>query len=217
MSGQSLKLIAMVTMLIDHIGLALFPEQLMWRYIGRISFPIFAFLIVEGFVHTSDFKRYVGRILIFGIVSEIPFNMLVAGKIIDLEHQNVFFTFAIGLIMLHFIEKNTEPVLNNGFLIIGIIFSIILRTDYSIYGIGLIYIFYVFKNSKITMLSFATLVSLISGGAQRFAALSTVPIALYNGERGPKALDNKFMKYLFYVFYPLHIIVLVTIRAVIYG
>ena len=217
MSGQSLKLIAIVTMLIDHIGLALFPDELIWRYIGRISFPIFAFLIVEGFVHTSNFKKYIGRILIFGILSEIPFNLLVSGKVFDLEHQNVFFTFAIGLIMLHFIEKNTASILNNGFLIMGILFSVILRTDYSIYGIGLIYIFYVFRYSKVTMLGFASLVSLISGGVQRFAMLSTIPMALYNGERGPKVFDKKYVKYMFYAFYPIHIIILVFIRKFIYG
>ena len=204
-------------MLIDHIGLALFPDELIWRYIGRISFPIFAFLIVEGFVHTSNFKKYIGRILIFGILSEIPFNLLVSGKVFDLEHQNVFFKFAIGLIMLHFIEKNTASVLNNGFLIMGILFSVILRTDYSIYGIGLIYIFYVFRYSKVTMLGFASLVSLISGGVQRFAMLSTIPMALYNGERGPKVFDKKYVKYMFYAFYPIHIIILVFIRKFIYG
>ena len=96
MSGQSLKFIAIATMVIDHIGLALFPDELIWRYIGRISFPIFAFLIVEGFVHTSDFKKYIGRILLFAIISEIPFNLLVSGKVLDFTHQNVFFTFAFN-------------------------------------------------------------------------------------------------------------------------
>lgn len=217
MSGQSLKFIAIVTMVIDHIGLALFPDELIWRYIGRISFPIFAFLIVEGFVHTSDFKKYIGRILLFAIISEIPFNLLVSGKVLDFTHQNVFFTFAIGLMILYFIEKNMASMLSNGFLIMGILFSVILRTDYSIYGIGLIYIFYVFRYSKVTMLGFATLISLISGGVQRFAALATVPMMLYNGERGPKVFDKKYVKYLFYAFYPLHIIVLVAIRKLIYG
>ena len=94
MNGQSLKLIAMLTMVIDHIGLALFPNEMIWRYIGRIAFPIFAFLIVEGFVHTSDFKKYIGRILVFAIISEIPFNLLVSGDVFDYTHQNVFFTFA---------------------------------------------------------------------------------------------------------------------------
>ena len=204
-------------MVIDHIGLALFPEQLIWRYIGRISFPIFAFLIVEGFVHTSNFRKYIGRILLFGIASEIPFNLLISGKVFDPTHQNVFITFAIGLMMLYFIEKNATSFLNNGFLIMGILFSVILRTDYSIYGIGLIYIFYVFRYSKITMLGFSSLISLISGGGQRFAILATLPIALYNGERGPKGLDKTYVKYLFYAFYPLHILVLVVIRMLIYG
>ena len=101
MSGHSLKLIAIVTMLIDHIGLVLFPEVMILRCIGRLSFPIFAFLIVEGFEHTSDFKKYMVRILLFGLMSEIPYNLMISGKFIDFTHQNVFFTFAIGLMMLY--------------------------------------------------------------------------------------------------------------------
>lgn len=212
MSGYSLKLIAMGAMLIDHIGLVLFPKIILFRYIGRIAFPIFAFLIVEGFVHTSNFKKYMGRLIAFGIISEIPYNLLVSGKLIDFSRQNVFWTFVIGLIMLYFVKKNTVLILNNAFLIMGIIFSVLLRTDYSIYGIGLIYIFYVFKYDKRVMLVFATLVSLISGGVQRFAALATIFIFFYNGERGLEASDNKYMKYMFYVFYPTHILILVGIR-----
>ena len=214
MSGYSLKLIALATMFIDHIGLALFPDVIVLRYIGRISFPIFAFLIVEGFMHTSNFKKYLARLLVFCIVSEIPYNLLVSGKVIDFTHQNVFWTFIIGLLMLYFVRKNSILILNNAFLVMGILFSVMLRTDYSIYGIGLIYIFYVFKYDKRAMLVLATLVSLISGGAQRFAVLSTLFIFFYNGERGIEEKDNKYMKYMFYVFYPLHILLLVGLKQI---
>lgn len=217
MSGYSLKLIALVTMFIDHMGLVLFPDVIILRCIGRISFPIFAFLIVEGFVHTSNFKKYIARIVAFAFVSEIPFNLLVSGRLIDFEHQNVFFTFAIGLMVLYFVRKNTVLILNNAFLILGILFSVILMTDYSIYGIGLIYIFYVFKYDKRVMFCLSTLVSLISGGAQSFAALATLLLVFYNGERGSFIPDKKYIKYLFYVFYPLHMLVLVGLKLLLYS
>ena len=217
MSGYSLKLIALVTMLIDHIGVALFPNILILRYIGRISFPIFAFLIVEGFEHTSNFRKYITRIIAFAFISEIPFNLLVSGSLIDFEHQNVFFTFTIGLGMLYFVEKNAVFVLNNAFLVMGILFSVILRTDYSIYGIGLIYIFYVFKYNKTIMFGLSTAISLISGGVQSFAGLATVPLIFYNGERGKGILwDNKYSKYVFYIFYPLHMLVLIGLKHLLY-
>ena len=212
MSGYSLKLIAIVTMLIDHVGLVLFPDIIILRYIGRISFPIFAYLIVEGFIHTSNFKKYVTRIVVFGFISEIPFDLMVSGKVIDFKHQNVFFTFAIGLMMLYFIKKNTVLILNNAFLIMGILFSVVLMTDYSIYGIGLIYIFYVFKYDIAAMFCLSTLVSLISGGAQSYAAIATLFLFFYNGERGSYIPNNKYVKYIFYAFYPLHMLVLILLK-----
>ena len=217
MSGYALKLIAVASMLIDHIGLVLFPDIIVFRCIGRIAYPIFAYLIVEGFIHTSNLKKYIARIVIFGFISEIPFNLMLTGKLMDFRYQNVFFTFAIGLVMLYFVKQNTVMILNNAFLVMGILFAVILRTDYSIYGIGLIYIFYVFKYDKRIMFCLSTLVSLISGGAQSFAALATVILFFYNGERGSYAKNNKYMKYLFYVFYPLHILVLVYLKCLIYS
>ena len=95
-----LKMIAITTMLIDHVGAVLLPQYPILRIIGRIAFPIFCFLLVEGFMHTHDVIRYMTRIGLFALISEIPFDLLFYGRILDGTHQNVFFTLFIGLVML---------------------------------------------------------------------------------------------------------------------
>ena len=89
----TLKLIAILSMTIDHIGYLLFPKVTLLRIVGRIAFPIFAYLIAEGFVHTGDVKKYLLRLGIFAILSEIPYDLVISGNVLDLEQQNIFFTF----------------------------------------------------------------------------------------------------------------------------
>ena len=107
-----LKMIAITTMLIDHVGAVLLPQYPILRIIGRIAFPIFCFLLVEGFMHTHDVIRYMTRIGLFALISEIPFDLLFYGRILDGTHQNVFFTLFIGLVMLYYLTKRYPAVLN---------------------------------------------------------------------------------------------------------
>ena len=130
-SGSTLKMIAIVTMLIDHIGAAVLARLLMvnglgeldqtntdaimqWlsangalygtytvmRMIGRVAFPIFCFLLVEGFLHTHDVKKYAMRLGLFALLSEIPFDLAFSSKILEFNYQNVFFTLFIGLLTM---------------------------------------------------------------------------------------------------------------------
>ncbi|MBQ2453108.1 MAG: hypothetical protein II497_01520, partial [Lachnospiraceae bacterium] len=101
MTGTALKLIAVVSMLIDHTGDVLFPGQLWLRYIGRLAFPIYCFLIVEGFIHTRNVMKYMARLLVFGIVSEIPFDLAFFGEISYPGYQNVFWTLLLGLMSIY--------------------------------------------------------------------------------------------------------------------
>lgn len=100
MSTFVLKLIAASSMLIDHIGYLFFDDMQWLRIVGRLAFPIFAFLIVEGAVHTRDFKKYVMRLSVFALISEIPFNLAMRGRLIDTGGSNVLVTFVIGLICI---------------------------------------------------------------------------------------------------------------------
>lgn len=100
-----LKLIAIITMLIDHTGLLLFPELRLMRTIGRIAFPIFAWLLVQGFIHTSDLKKYGLRFLIFALVAEIPYAFLNNDMHYNPAHYNVMYLLLLGLILLSVVEK----------------------------------------------------------------------------------------------------------------
>ena len=105
LDGSALKLIAVITMLVDHVGAGLFPEIIWMRMVGRLAFPIFAFLLCEGFAHTRDIRRYAVRLGAFALISEVPFNLLHSYRLFDLNAQNVFFTLLIGLLTLYGIDR----------------------------------------------------------------------------------------------------------------
>lgn len=215
--GLALKIIAVVTMLIDHVGMVFFSDYVIFRIIGRIAFPIFCFLLVEGFLHTSSVKKYALGLLVFGIISEIPFDLMASGGLVYIYHQNVFFTLLIGLLTIYMIDITENNIAKIMWLIAGVVFSVCIVSDYSFYGITLIYIFYCFKDKRpvacITMMA----MSMMIGTVQMAAALAVIPIMLYNGERGPKFMNKKIVKYGFYAFYPIHMLIISFIYMCING
>jgi len=239
-SGNTLKIIAVITMLIDHIGAVIIengilksqdpllmqtilatPEGVKWRAIdlvlrtiGRISFPIFCFLLVEGFLHTKDVRKYGIRLLAFALISEIPFDLAVFNSWFHPGYQNVFFTLFIGLWVLEWYQKAMGDPLRQ-FLAIGVGcgVSILLRSDYNLDGIVLILIIYIFRNNKRLQTIFAGIMAaLISASCFGAGIFAFWPIHLYNGKKGERNL-----KYLFYVFYPLHLVLLYIVRLLITG
>ena len=220
-SGSTLKMIALVTMLIDHIGAVVVaramytPEfdQAFWssiylpmRQIGRIAFPIYCFLLVEGFLHTKNVKKYVIRLLLFAVISEIPFNLALTGNIFDLRYQNVYWELALGLIsiyILRYFEKKSYPYwlqisVRLTVLIVFVLLAEFCQLDYGAYGIFSIIVLYVCRQNKWTQMG---------AGALSFlweipAPLAFLPVACYNGKRG------KSVKYVFYIFYPAHLLIL---------
>ena len=152
-----LKLLAMALMLSDHIWYVFFQEQeaLHWMtYIGRLAFPIFAFQIVEGFAYTHNFKKYVGRVFLFALISEIPFNLAFYGSLSYPGHQNVMFTFCIALLLLEVIEKarkkgRTVFVLTAAICIVfGYFAGYITQVDYFGEGILLVMLLYFFRSMR---------------------------------------------------------------------
>ena len=131
-------------MMLDHYGAIFQPSEISFRIIGRLAFPIYSFLLVEGFIHTSNLKKYVKRLLIFAILSEMPFDYAFYGTI-NWNHQNIFFTLLIGLIAMYLIDNKNSS--NNALIAVGAgILTIIMSTDYNYIGIIYILSFYYSKN-----------------------------------------------------------------------
>lgn len=208
MTTFTLKMIAIVSMLIDHVGYVLFPKTLIFRLIGRLAFPIFAYLIAEGFTHTRDVKKYLFRLGIFALVSEIPFDLASTGKVLEFGHQNVFFTLFLGLATIVLVSKTKNILLQFVSVFVIAALARFLRTDYQSTGVMMIALFYIFRERKVEkFFAVAILVLMMSGKLQSLCLLSFIPIALHNGKQGPK------MKLFFYLFYPLHLLLIYGIKV----
>ncbi|MCD7981004.1 MAG: conjugal transfer protein TraX [Clostridiales bacterium] len=226
-NGFELKMIAVVTMLIDHIGCVLFPGQMVFRYIGRIAFPIFVFLIVEGFYHTRSVRKYEIRLLIFALISEIPFDLAFNDSVLEFQSQNVFFTLFLGLLMMDLITRAGRCMgMEKGhwfgilILVIFVVAASLLKTDYSAGGILLFYCFYIFRDRLIPKyIGLFAISLLVFGPVECWSLLAVIPLLLYNGERGFRAEGGLYggrakgaaavlIKMLFYIFYPVHLLIL---------
>lgn len=240
-SGSTLKMIAIITMLIDHIGgvvmarmliekgmmdvftsgdlngmvawlnenAALYYTYSVMRMIGRLGFPIFAFLLVEGFQRTRDVKRYALRLGMFALISEIPFDLAFSGKILEFTYQNVFFTLFIGLVTMMAFEfisgkswnKVLKVVLWAAALAAGMGIAKLLRTDYAATGVACIMALYIFRRKKTPQI----IAGCVAFAWEITAPLAFIPIGFYNGKRGWN------MKYVFYAVYPAHLLILYLI------
>lgn len=218
-SGNILKYIALISMTIDHIGCVLFPDITFLRYLGRLAFPIYCFLLVEGFYYTSNRKRYRYRLAFFALLSELPFNLAIFHTTIYLQHQNVFFTLFLGFCLLESVDAyrirtNATPDTPMGFeyllLILFVLIAEVLRTDYGGTGILLIFAIFVFHNQFIKLaVAHVLLQTCVLGGIQWFSNLALIPIYFYSPEcHKPYSTVSK---YFFYIYYPFHLVVLYLI------
>lgn len=155
LSSMGLHLIAMALMLCDHLWATVIPGNDWMTCLGRLAFPIFAFMIVEGYFHTKNLKRYVLRLFLFALISEIPFNLMCSGNMIYPFHQNVMWTFLMGLGTVHLNElaRRREKLwlcimAAIGTLLIGYIMGYLTMTDY--YGVGVVtvLVFYFLRGRK---------------------------------------------------------------------
>lgn len=225
-NGSLLKLIALAAMLLDHTASILLEDNhfvvleigshqidlyMLFRYIGRISFPIYAFLLVEGFLHTSDVRRYAGNLLIFALLSELPWNLAHSGKLLY-PNQNVMFTLLFGLLGIWVIrEFRTQRTKQACGLLALLALSFFFHADFGWTGFGLILALFLLRGSRLHQ----TVVGTCFFASNWTAAFGFVPVALYNGKRG--FVSNRFLKYAFYAVYPLHLLVLYFIRRATIG
>lgn len=222
LNGFHLKLIAICTMFIDHMGHTLFPGVMWLRCIGRIAFPIFCFLIAEGCVYTHDRKKYALRLLVFALLSEIPFNLMTAGWVWNPYDQNVLWTLLAGALVCWLagwaLKKHTvwAFVLTGAVMVAAYWLLERINTDYGGWGMLLVAMFYCVQRSPyhraVKMAAEAFWLAFFSiavmGGVlsiELWCLWALVPIWLYNGQRG---FSNKAVQYGFYAFYPVHILVL---------
>ena len=177
LSGSALKIIAIVTMLIDHIAATviirilkfggyndgLYQLYRVMRNIGRIAFPIFCFLLVEGFMHTRDREKYALRLGCFAAVSEIPFDLAFNGKVLEVGYQNVFFTLLLGLLTMMAYDAVMNQsrwsvwkrtALSTIAILAGMFAAEFLSTDYGALGVLCIMVFYLFRRSRIQQVVF---------------------------------------------------------------
>ena len=255
LTGNSLKVIAVLTMVIDHLckivlqwllsnywGVMVDNGQMSWEQfqqidnfirfdlqsVGTIAFPLFCFLLAEGFRYTRDKKRYIGLMFIFALISEIPFDIGFFSEYSQMEgtfpfylkYQNVFFTLFLGLLTLACLERlsckseiRTEKIKSVILQVICVavlaLVAELIRCDYGMQGILYIAAFYVCRNHRIYQVLLFLLAYMGATGNQPplCTLLACLIILLYNGKRGKLKL-----KYFFYAFYPTHILVLYLIQ-----
>lgn len=228
-SGSTVKLVAIVTMFIDHFAAAVLARVLIsqirlygeysdplydiyqiMRMVGRLGFPIFCFLLVEGFEKTRNRAKYALRLGLFALISEVPFDLAFSAKILEFGYQNVYFTLFLGLLalcMFDLIAKRKFPAVFQWFLCAAalcpfIFLAELLRTDYGGMGVLTIAVIYILRRSNVLAMAGGCAVLTLMALNELPAFFAILPAAAYNGKRGLK------LKYFFYAFYPVHLFLL---------
>ena len=220
-NGFILKVIAIITMVIDHFTAAFelsMPENIyhIGRNIGRTSFPLFAYMIAVGYIHTKNKKNYLLRLVGVGLISEVLFDYLLFDKFFVMSYNNIFFTLALGLLALiisGYLREKVKNIFLGGMLEFVVVFLIgfiaeIFHTDYGFYGVFLIYTFYIYlrSKSKITLL-----LPMLFGMIQTpYVLPAYLLIYLDDGTHG-----RHLSKYITYLFYPAHILVAILLRGLV--
>ncbi len=236
-SSATLHVIAMLFMLCDHLWATVISGNDWLTCIGRLAFPIFAFMTVEGYFRTKNLKKYVLRLLIFAVISEIPFNLMYSSGFLFPFHQNVLWTFLIGIGAMHLNELARKKdklwlrILTGVVtIVVGYLLGIITFVDYNGAGVLTILAFYFFRGRRwwcfigqaaaLYYINFELLsglqyeISMFGGTVffpqQGFALLALIPIWLYKGRQG---YHSKWFQYFCYSFYPLHMLILFVVRS----
>lgn len=240
-SGSTVKLVALVFMLIDHIGVTIVGAGLLGdglsesrrslyyllRGMGRIAFPLFVFLLIEGFRYTRDNKKYLVRLLLFAFISETPFDIAFNLKASDVRDgvwlefskQNVFWTLFLGLLAVVLIDELKKKIsyvelsnaLSVAVAIIAMLAGYALSVDYSYYGVLAVIVAYLFRGDKLLEIAAVCTLLTLFNTFEIWSYFAVIPVLIYNGTRGLK------LKYIFYMFYPVHLILLWGVTSMIHS
>ena len=220
-SQESLKILACITMLIDHVGATIIPDMNL-RIIGRLAFPIYCFLLVEGIRYTRNVKKYALRLLTGALLSEMPFDLLFFGRI-TWAHQSVMVTLLVGMAAVLWGRKQKY------WLAFPVCFlaAEFLNTDYGGWGVALICMFALTQElphrhwlqlAGMTLVFWCMDSYVLHFGSvgipiEFFGLSALIPIWLYNGEKG---IRGKGFQYAAYAFYPLHMLTLYLFRTFVF-
>ncbi len=231
-SSLTLHLIAMGAMLCDHMWATVVPGNDWLTWIGRLAFPIFAFLLVEGYCHTRNFRRYLGRVVLVALLAELPFNLMYTASWIFPFHQNVLWSFALSLLCLRAIDELRQKqkpwlawLLAVLVAVLCILTAQILMMDYYSFGVMTVLVFYLFRGRSWQMRvgqaaglfvinwylmgSMRVPIELLGFALeipqQGVAVLALLPIWAYAGRQGP---HSKPVQFFCYAFYPVHMLIL---------
>ena len=220
---SALQIIAALTMVIDHFAIVFLQDSGCYealRIVGRLSFPIILFLLVEGFMHTRNIGRYMLRIFVCALVSEVPYSLAMTGKVFSIYDHNTLWTLLMCLIVLKtfsFADDRFGGANRNGTasakkcvaVILATLLSIILYLDYSYIAVLLAVLIYIYHGNKRYETLSIVLINMMCGGSQMFGAAAAVFTAFYNGEKGRIKSG-----YFFYIFYPAHLLLLWAVHVV---
>ncbi|MBZ2387115.1 conjugal transfer protein TraX [Anaerococcus murdochii] len=222
-NGAQLKYIAFASMFIDHFNKAIITPFLtgtgpmviittIFDILGRIAFPIFAFMVVEGFFKTKSRWSYLRNLLIFAVISEIPYDMFQSAEFVNTWSQNILWGLALGLFTIMVIDKLKDYIKKRPLwifvsiliVVLSSLGSMLISSDYEYYAIIIIYLYYLFydKRHLASGLSYLVIIKEI------YAILGFATVLFYNGEKGKQ---NKIFNYLFY---PVHLLIFGIIRMV---
>ena len=231
LSNSALKVIAVVTMVIDHIGVVFLSKTNiallstagytltlyeLSRDIGRLSFPLFAFLLAEGFMRTRDRKKYGWRLFAFALISEIPWNLEHRGTIFFPESQNVFFTLLLGYLAMCAIYQAEQEQGKKRIMYLLAPFALLTLSffscaDYGFYGVGFILMLWLLRKHPVCR----AVVGVCMLPSRWIGGLAFIPMGMYNGKRG--FIKGRVLQFAFYAFYPAHMLLFYLIKRATVG
>jgi hypothetical protein len=217
--SEYIKIIAIFTMFIDHLGFIIYPDQIIYRIIGRIAFPLFAFQLSVGFQHTSNIVKHFIKLLIFALIIQIGYSLIIIhfNANYDLKILNIVFTLLLGFLLIYLYDKKRYFLMLITLLIpFSAQYSYGLEFEYGLYGVAMILLMYIVRKNPVTFVISITLLTFLNcvfienpDYFQMYSVLAFIFIIK------PIEFNINIPNNFFYYFYPLHLIFLYALSYLI--